>query len=39
MQKLILNYSSPYIFDKTNILYSKEWIFENYFDFEEDSDE
>ena len=35
MQKLILNYPSPSFFTKTNILYSKEWIFEN-FDFEND---
>lgn len=38
MQKLILNYPGPYIFTKTNIFYSKEWIFENYSDFNLDEE-
>ena len=36
MQKLILNYPGPCIFSQTNILYFKEWVFENFdFDTEE----
>ena len=36
MQKLILNYPGPCIFYKRNIFYSREWIFENYSNFDLD---